>query len=100
MSLHCSADEFQAREESSMWFRNFIKSLTSSSGRQRLTRRPESRLCLDLLEDRCVPASVTIGPGNSIQAAVDAAAPGTTIYLRSGTYYQSVEVNKPDIALV
>src|SRR4051794_26073037 len=62
--------------------------------------RPTRRLGIEHLEGRLVPASVTIGPGDSIQAAVDAAAPGTTIYLRSGTYLQSVVVNKPDIALV
>lgn len=59
-----------------------------SPGRRRLTRRLE----IEPLEDRCVPASVTIGPGDSIQAAVDAAAPGT--------YLQSVLVNTPDISLV
>jgi parallel beta-helix repeat protein len=64
-------------------------------------RRPPTRqLQIEPLEDRCVPASVTIGPGDSIQAAVDTAAPGTTIYLRPGTYYQSVVVNTPDMALV
>src|SRR5262245_47882046 len=62
--------------------------------------RPTLQLDIEPLEDRCVPASVTLGPGDSIQAAVDAAAPGTTIYLRSGTYSQSVVINTPDIGLV
>src|SRR5262245_11900448 len=62
--------------------------------------RLAARLAVELLEDRSLLSSVTIGPGDSIQAAVDAATPGTTIYLRSGTYLQSVVVNKPDIAIV
>src|SRR5262245_54312857 len=62
--------------------------------------RQSPQLRVEPLEDRCVLASVTLGPGDSIQAAVDAATPGTTIYLRAGTYLQSVVVNKPDIALV
>jgi parallel beta-helix repeat protein len=57
-------------------------------------------LAVEPLEDRSLPSSVTIGPGESIQAAVDAARPNTTIYLRPGTYLQSVVVNKSGIALV
>src|SRR5262249_58016441 len=68
------------------WFRSLI--------------RPTARPQVEPLEDRSLPASVTIGPGDSIQAAVDAATQGTTIYLRPGTYLQSVVVNKPGISLV
>jgi parallel beta-helix repeat protein len=57
-------------------------------------------LQVEPLEDRRLLASVTIGTGDSIQAAVDAAKKDTTIYLRPGTYLQSVVVNKPGIALV
>src|SRR6266536_5645023 len=39
-----------------MWFQNFFKSLTSTPTRRRPTRRspPASRLCLEVLEDRCL----------------------------------------------
>src|SRR5262245_9371907 len=65
-----------------------------------MIRTPRARLQVENLEERSVLASVTIGPGASIQAAVDAATPGTTIFLRPGTYLQSVIVDKPDIALI
>jgi parallel beta-helix repeat protein len=44
--------------------------------------------------------SVEVHAGQSIQAAVDAANPGTIIFLDPGTYNQTVNVNKPDIFLV
>jgi Calx-beta domain-containing protein/VCBS repeat protein len=37
-----------------MWMKTFFKSLTSTSIRQRPTRRPASRLRLEALEDRCL----------------------------------------------
>jgi parallel beta-helix repeat protein len=43
--------------------------------------------------------SVEVHPGQSIQAAVDAAAPGTVIFIDPGTYNQAVTVSKPDIFL-
>src|SRR5262249_8552307 len=39
-----------------MWFKNFVKSLTSTSTRRRPARRPMSRLCLESLEDRSLPS--------------------------------------------
>lgn len=44
--------------------------------------------------------SITVHAGESIQAAVDAAAPGTTIKIEPGTYTESVTVNKAGIKLV
>jgi parallel beta-helix repeat protein len=43
--------------------------------------------------------STEVHPGQSIQAAIDAAAPGTTILIDPGTYRQSVTVAKPGITL-
>ncbi|MDG6219942.1 MAG: right-handed parallel beta-helix repeat-containing protein [Candidatus Thermoplasmatota archaeon] len=46
-------------------------------------------------------SALTVGPGGSgadytsIQAAIDAAAPGETIEVWAGTYYENVVVNKP-----
>jgi probable HAF family extracellular repeat protein len=47
-----------------MWFNNFFKSVTATSSRRRLTRRRPSpaRLCLEALEDRCVPSAYSIIP--------------------------------------
>jgi len=41
-----------------MWIQNFFKSLTSTPTRRRPIRRrpPASRLCLEALEDRCLPS--------------------------------------------
>ncbi len=44
--------------------------------------------------------SITVHCGGSIQAAVDAAAPGTTIKIEPGTYLESVTVNKAGIKLM
>lgn len=44
--------------------------------------------------------SIIVHAGESIQAAVDAAAPGTTINIEAGTYKESVAVNKAGIKLI
>ncbi|MFC4497974.1 MULTISPECIES: right-handed parallel beta-helix repeat-containing protein [Streptomyces] len=41
----------------------------------------------------------TVGPGESIQAAVDAAQPGDTIQLAAATYQESVQVEKDNITI-
>ncbi|MFD9126554.1 nitrous oxide reductase family maturation protein NosD [Kitasatospora sp. NPDC059571] len=41
----------------------------------------------------------TVSPGDSIQQAVDAAAPGDTVQLLPGTYTGSVEIDRSDITL-
>src|SRR5262249_15262551 len=59
---HCIADHIA--KEIPMWFNNFVKSVTATSSRRRLTRRRPSpaRLCLEALEDRCVPSAYSIIP--------------------------------------
>jgi hypothetical protein len=42
---------------------------------------------------------VVVGPGDSIQAAVDAAAPGQTIVVLRGTYRENVVISKDGITL-
>ncbi|GAA2826204.1 right-handed parallel beta-helix repeat-containing protein [Kribbella solani] len=44
-------------------------------------------------------ATITVHPGQSIQAAVDRAAPGTTIVLAAGTYRQSVLIRKDRLTI-
>src|SRR5206468_10293783 len=44
-------------------------------------------------------ANVVVHPGDSIQAAVDAATPGDTITVDAGTYNQSVTIQKDGIKL-
>src|SRR5262245_16038082 len=86
-----------------MWFRWLIRSPKPHrpvAPSRQSRRRPTPRLRVEALEDRRLRSSVTLGPGESIQAAVDPAAPGPTIDLRPGTYLQSVVVNTPDISLV
>jgi parallel beta-helix repeat protein len=45
-------------------------------------------------------AVVIVHPGDSIQAAVDAAQPGTAVLLEPGTYLQTVTVSTPDLLLL
>ena len=42
-------------------------------------------------------ATITLGPGGSIQGAIDAASPGDVIEVQSGTYHENVNVDKPII---
>ncbi|MEO8763868.1 MAG: parallel beta-helix domain-containing protein [Ginsengibacter sp.] len=43
---------------------------------------------------------IVVHKGGSIQAAVDAAVPGETIFIEGGTYNEAVVVNKPGIKLI
>ncbi len=58
-----------------MWIQNFYKSLIATSTRRRPTRRTASRLCLEALEDRIVPAflaPVNYPVGSGSEAVVSA----------------------------
>lgn len=52
------------------------------------------------LEERWVPATRIVNPGESIQAAIDQARAGDTIKVKAGTYTQQVVLNKDRITLV
>lgn len=45
------------------------------------------------------PRTIVVGPGQSIQAAVDQASPGDTVLLRPGVYHQSVQIRTDGITL-
>ena len=45
------------------------------------------------------PSTIIIGPGQSIQAAVNVARPGDTVLLLPGVYHQSVQIRTDDITL-
>lgn len=45
-------------------------------------------------------ATITVSPGQSIQAAIDYARAGDTVLVKSGTYQGGVEITKDDIRLV
>jgi parallel beta-helix repeat protein len=44
-------------------------------------------------------ATIIVNPGQSIQAAVDAAPPGSTVFVRPGTYAETVTITTPAIRL-
>jgi len=52
-------------------------------------------IILLLLASSVQAATVTVGPGGSIQAAIFAAHPGDWIIVREGKYYEHLQVNKP-----
>jgi hypothetical protein len=52
----------------------------------------------------CLPGAASadthvVRPGQSIQAAVDAASPGDTVIVRAGEYYESVTIHKDGLTL-
>ena len=50
--------------------------------------------------DRVATAAVLVSPGGSIQAAIDAAAPGTVIRIAPGTYNQALTIHTPNLTLL
>jgi hypothetical protein len=56
-------------------------------------------LTLGLPASAFADKTVNVGPGESIQAAIDAAKPDTTIEVGAGTYHESVLITKDDITL-
>lgn len=64
-----------------------------------------TKLLIELLEDRSLPSGaapthLVVHAGESIQAAVDRAAPGAEIEVAPGTYAEALTISKPDIQLV
>ena len=49
--------------------------------------------------ERLLPAVRRVGPGQSIQAAIDAAPPGSTIHIEPGTYTEQLVITKNRIRL-
>ena len=50
--------------------------------------------------ERLDPTASVVRPGGSIQAAIDAAAPGAVIQITPGTYHEALTVAKPRITLI
>lgn len=44
-------------------------------------------------------STITVSPGQSIQAAVDAASPGATILIAPGTYHEAVQIRKDGLTV-
>lgn len=90
-----------------MWnpFLRYLRTLPRSTGSP--GRRSDFKPFLEHLEERTQPSNAPaplghlgVVPGQSIQAAVDAAAPGTEIDVAPGVYREAILVNKPGIRLV
>jgi hypothetical protein len=47
-----------------------------------------------------VAATITVSPGHSIQAAINAASPGDTITVKSGTYHENLVIKKNNLTIV
>jgi parallel beta-helix repeat protein len=68
-------------------------------------RRSSAPTCIESLEPRELlsashRAIIIVHPGDSIQAAIDAAAPNTDVLIQPGTYAQSFTVNKAGIHVI
>jgi len=95
-----------------MWgfFRRILGGPAARAGRSRSCRSASLQLeTLEVREVRSVtpaqvhaapPPVLEVHPGQSIQKAVDAAAPGSTILIDPGTYKQMVTINKQDLHLI
>jgi parallel beta-helix repeat protein len=53
-----------------------------------------SVLIIFMISGSAPAATVTVGPGESIQAAIDKASPGDIIEVKSGTYRENIDINK------
>src|SRR5689334_2820636 len=62
--------------------------------------RDAARLTAPPLADRVAHADAVVPAGGSIQAALDAAAPGAVIQISSGLYREAITIAKPGISLV
>jgi parallel beta-helix repeat protein len=65
--------------------------------RRNTRTRPSRRLRLEVeaVEGRTLLSTLLVGPGGSIQAAVNAAKPGDTIKVAPGTYHENILIEKP-----
>ncbi|MEO8415246.1 MAG: parallel beta-helix domain-containing protein [Ginsengibacter sp.] len=63
-------------------------------------KKDSSPSCKDLDHTNGKNKSVVVHQGQSIQDAIDAAAPGTTIYIEPGIYTGEIEVTKAGIQLI
>lgn len=70
-----------------------------STGAAPLSEREVTRLEREFFRLHARP-DIVVGPGESIQDAVDGAAPGAIIHLAPGVYQQSVVIDKPNLKLM
>ena len=56
-------------------------------------------LCSSTAASAWTSGTIVVGPGQSIQAAVNRADPGDTILIKPGVYHQSVQIRKDGITL-
>jgi parallel beta-helix repeat protein len=85
------------------WLPGLPRKTKLVESRARARRRSlDYRPSIELLEVRTLLSgpSVVVHPGDSIQAAVDGAKPGTTIYIEPGDYAQTVVVAKARISII
>jgi cytochrome c peroxidase len=70
---------------------------TAAQAEEKYPERDEAR---SAAQSEAPSATITVEPGQSIQAAVDRAAPGDRIQLLPGVYHESVMIDFDDITLI
>lgn len=79
---------------------NPISDASSDAMTQLTDPQSETRAQEDAFHALATRADAVVVDGASIQAAIDAAAPGGTIVLRPGTYRESITIDKPNLTLI
>jgi len=86
-----------------LWVKKLGRWARSSPKTRSTLLPPRRRLELERLETRELlsgPGTFYVHPGESIQATVDAAPAGSTIFIEPGTYTEAISIAKPGLHLI
>ena len=83
------------------WLSGWLVHRSDPGAARRPARRAPrgSRPAVEALEGRRLPSTLVVSPGQSIQQALDAAAPGDTVLVHAGTYRERLVFHHGGVAL-
>jgi len=85
------------------WLGRLARGLVVSANDRQRARSTTIRLALEHLETRQLlngPGTFYVHPGESIQAVVNAAPEGSTIFIEPGTYSEAISISTPGLQLI